>query len=232
MSSGNKNVKSMSWQEVPKIKLGWDKADPENIAMVKLQEKFQHKWVQEAEEAKKCRDAEEAKKRAHEAEEAKKRVHEAEEAKKRAHKAEEAEKRAHKAEEAKKRAHKAEEAKKRACEAEAQCQEVAEAERQREAKRAKEAKKQQCAESKAGLSINTLVNEVKIFGAEGYLPKPALESEVSEDKLQEALKEWMWQEEAALTKHLKGKGKEQVEEEEQEEEDQGTRDEGGEGEAK
>ncbi|KAG6330692.1 hypothetical protein ID866_8399 [Astraeus odoratus] len=83
--------------------------------------------------------------------------------------------------------------------------------------------------------MDMLVDEVQIFRAEGYLPKPAPESEASEDELQEALwemrKEWMWQE-ATLTKHLKGKGKEQVEEKEQEEEDQRTRDEGGEGEAK
>ncbi|KAG6328524.1 hypothetical protein ID866_10566 [Astraeus odoratus] len=40
MSSGNKNVESVNWHEVPKIKLGWDEADPEDIAMAKLQEKF------------------------------------------------------------------------------------------------------------------------------------------------------------------------------------------------
>ncbi|KAG6327574.1 hypothetical protein ID866_11514 [Astraeus odoratus] len=101
-------------------------------------------------------------------------------------------------------------------------------------------------------SMDTLVNEVQIFGAEGFLPKPALESEPTEDELQETLreveelqeerlewamerlqmrKEWMWQEEAALTKRLKGKGKELAKESEQEEEEQGTGDEGKEGEA-
>ncbi|KAG6326321.1 hypothetical protein ID866_12768 [Astraeus odoratus] len=44
-------------------------------------------------------------------------------------------------------------------------------------------------------------------------------------------KEWMRQEEAALTKRLKGKGKELAKESEQEEEEQGTGDEGEEGEA-
>ncbi|KAG6325879.1 hypothetical protein ID866_13210 [Astraeus odoratus] len=44
-------------------------------------------------------------------------------------------------------------------------------------------------------------------------------------------KEWMWQEEAALTKHLKGKGKEPAKESKQEEEEQGTGDEGKDGEA-
>ncbi|KAG6328523.1 hypothetical protein ID866_10565 [Astraeus odoratus] len=90
----------------------------------------------------------------------------------------------------------------------------------------------------------------QIFRAEGYLPKPVLESKASEDELQETLweveelqeeclewameclqmrKEWMQQEEAALTKHLKGKGKEPAKEKEQEEEEQGTRGEEGEG---
>ncbi|KAG6328945.1 hypothetical protein ID866_10144 [Astraeus odoratus] len=106
-------------------------------------------------------------------------------------------------------------------------------------------------------SMDTLVNEVQIFGAEGFLPKPALESELIKDELQETLrevkelqeehlewvmeclqmrKEWMWQEEATLTKHLKGKGKELAKEKEQEEgqgtrdeEDQGTKDEEGKG---
>ncbi|KAG6327398.1 hypothetical protein ID866_11691 [Astraeus odoratus] len=102
-------------------------------------------------------------------------------------------------------------------------------------------------------SMDMQVNEVQIFRAEGYLPKLAPESEASEDELQEALqevkelqeeqlewameclqmrKEWMWQEEPALTKCLKGKGKEWVEEKEQEEEDQGTSGEEGEVEAK
>ncbi|KAG6330945.1 hypothetical protein ID866_8143 [Astraeus odoratus] len=31
MSSGNKNVESMNWQEVPKTKLGWDEANPEDV---------------------------------------------------------------------------------------------------------------------------------------------------------------------------------------------------------
>ncbi|KAG6328516.1 hypothetical protein ID866_10573 [Astraeus odoratus] len=104
-------------------------------------------------------------------------------------------------------------------------------------------------------SVDTLVDKVQIFGAEGFLPKLALESKSTEDELQETLrkvkelqeehlqwvmeclqmrKEWMWQEEAALTKHLKGKGKEPEKEkeqegEEEEEGDQGTRDEEGEG---
>ncbi|KAG6328943.1 hypothetical protein ID866_10146 [Astraeus odoratus] len=106
-------------------------------------------------------------------------------------------------------------------------------------------------------SMDTLVNKVQIFGAEGFLPKPAPESEPTKDELQETLreveelqeeclewamehlqmrKEWMQQEEAALTKCLKGKGKELAKESEQEEgqgardeEDQGTRDEEGEG---
>ncbi|KAG6326217.1 hypothetical protein ID866_12872 [Astraeus odoratus] len=100
--------------------------------------------------------------------------------------------------------------------------------------------------------MDTLVNEVQIFGAKGFLPKLAPESEPTEDELQETLrevkelqeehlewamerlqmrKEWMRQEEAALTKHLKGKDKELAKESEQEEEEQGTGDEGKEGEA-
>ncbi|KAG6327720.1 hypothetical protein ID866_11370, partial [Astraeus odoratus] len=38
-------------------------------------------------------------------------------------------------------------------------------------------------------SVDTLVNEVQIFGAEGFLPKPAPESEPTEDELQETLRE-------------------------------------------
>ncbi|KAG6326200.1 hypothetical protein ID866_12888, partial [Astraeus odoratus] len=101
-------------------------------------------------------------------------------------------------------------------------------------------------------SMDTLVDKVQIFGAKGFLPKLALESEPAEDELQETLreveelqeehlewamerlqmrKEWMWQEEATLTKCLKGKGKEPAKESEQEEEEQGTGDEGEDGEA-
>ncbi|KAG6328450.1 hypothetical protein ID866_10637, partial [Astraeus odoratus] len=86
-------------------------------------------------------------------------------------------------------------------------------------------------------SVDTLVNEVQIFGAEGFLPKPVPESKPTKDELQETLreveelqeehlewamerlqmrKEWMWQEEATLTKRLKGKGKEPAKESEQE----------------
>ncbi|KAG6328074.1 hypothetical protein ID866_11015, partial [Astraeus odoratus] len=92
-------------------------------------------------------------------------------------------------------------------------------------------------------SVDTLVDEVQIFGAEGFLPKPAPESEPTEDELQEALREveelqeehlewamerlqmwkgWMQKEEEALTKCLKGKGKELAKESEQEEEEQGS----------
>ncbi|KAG6326734.1 hypothetical protein ID866_12354 [Astraeus odoratus] len=101
-------------------------------------------------------------------------------------------------------------------------------------------------------SVDTLVDKVQIFGAEGFLPKLAPESEPAKDELQETLreveelqeehlewvmerlqmrKEWMRQEEATLTKHLKGKGKELAKESKQEEEEQGTGDEGEEGEA-
>ncbi|KAG6325858.1 hypothetical protein ID866_13231, partial [Astraeus odoratus] len=78
MSSGNKNAVPINWQEVPNKELGLDEADPEDVAMAKLQEKFRRKQVREAEEAKKRREAKEAKKRAREAEEAEKRAHEAE----------------------------------------------------------------------------------------------------------------------------------------------------------
>ncbi|KAG6327892.1 hypothetical protein ID866_11196, partial [Astraeus odoratus] len=85
-------------------------------------------------------------------------------------------------------------------------------------------------------SMDTLVNEVQIFGAEGFLPKLVLEPEPTEDELQEALweveelqeeclewtmerlqmwKGWMQKEEEALTKCLKGKGKELAKEKEQ-----------------
>ncbi|KAG6328060.1 hypothetical protein ID866_11029 [Astraeus odoratus] len=139
MSTGNKSIMPINWQEVPDKELGLDEANPKDVAMAMLQEKFWCKWRH---------------------------------------------------------------------------------------------------------------NEVKIFGAEGYLPKLALESKVSEGKLQETLREveeleeeclewvmerlqmrkgWMEQEEAALIKCLKGKGKEPAREEEQEEEEQGTGGEEGEG---
>ncbi|KAG6328488.1 hypothetical protein ID866_10601 [Astraeus odoratus] len=331
MSSGNKNVMPINWQEVPNKELGLDEANPEDIAMAKLQEKFQHKQVQEA-EAKKCREAKEAEKRVCEAEEAEKRVHEAE----------------------------AQHWEVAAIERQREAEQQREAERQ-EAERAKEAKKQQRAKSEAGpssmkrkmacdqcscnkekcewpvteirstcvttspqggkkkkrtrrarpifnnddnivmtsahkagksesrawetmaqvvdrrmgkvvkelqglrkgvtamaesnqdlawvlyhrfQSMDTLVDKVQIFGAEGFLSKPAPESKPAKDELQETeggqgvmRKEWMWQEEATLTKHLKGKGKklareEEQEGDEQEGDEQGTRDEQGEGEAK
>ncbi|KAG6328226.1 hypothetical protein ID866_10863 [Astraeus odoratus] len=333
MSSGNKNIMPVNWQEVPDKELGLD------ITMAKLQEKFQCKWVQEAKEVKKHREAKEAKKR----------VCEAEEAKKRACKAE------------------VQHWEVAAIERQREAEQQREAEWQREAERAKEAKKWQCTKSKArpsgaqgqeskcvwcakasamcivrlgmkrkmggkkkkrtrrawlifndndndndnivvtstckarksesgawemmaqvvdrrmgkvveelwGLrkgvaimaksnqdltqvlycrfqSVDTLVDKVQIFGAEGFLPKPAPESKPAKDKLQETLreveelqeehlewamehlqmrKEWMWQEEAALTEHLKGKGKEPAREEEQEGDEQ-EGDEQGEGEAK
>ncbi|KAG6326945.1 hypothetical protein ID866_12144, partial [Astraeus odoratus] len=123
MSSGNKNAVPVNWQEVPDKELGLDKADPEDVAMAKLQEKFRHKWVQEAKEAKKCREAEEAEKRAREAKEAKKRVCEAEARRREA----------------------------AVIERQREAEQQREAKRQ-EAERAKEAKKQQCAESEAGPS--------------------------------------------------------------------------------
>ncbi|KAG6326284.1 hypothetical protein ID866_12805, partial [Astraeus odoratus] len=84
-------------------------------------------------------------------------------------------------------------------------------------------------------SMDTLVDEVQIFGAEGFLPKLVLKSKPAEDKLQEALREveelqeehlewamerlqmrkgWMQKEEEALTRCLKGKGKEPAKEKE------------------
>ncbi|KAG6326135.1 hypothetical protein ID866_12955 [Astraeus odoratus] len=40
MSSGNKNVVPVNWQEVPDKELGLDKADPKDVTMAELQEKF------------------------------------------------------------------------------------------------------------------------------------------------------------------------------------------------
>ncbi|KAG6330933.1 hypothetical protein ID866_8154 [Astraeus odoratus] len=69
MFTSNKNSESVNWQEVPDAELVWDEADPEDIGLAKLQEKYQHKWVQEAKEVKRCWEAEEVEKRAHKAEE-------------------------------------------------------------------------------------------------------------------------------------------------------------------
>ncbi|KAG6329155.1 hypothetical protein ID866_9934 [Astraeus odoratus] len=347
MSTSNKNVESMNWQEVPDAELGWDEADPKDISLAKLQEKYQCKWVQEAEEVKKHQEVEEAEKRVHEAEEAKKRreAEQQREAKKQeAKRAKEAKKWQHAESKARPSGAQGPESKCMQCtKASTMCimglgtkQKVAcdwcshnkekcewpvteigsahgvtspqGGEKKKRLWKAQtvdddndddnnEVMVSACKAGKSetgvretmvqivdrrmgeivaelqGLrkgmsdmakanqdlawvlyqgfqSINTLVDEVKILGAEGYLPKPALESEASEDKLQETLqevkelqeehlewameclqmrKEWMWQEEAALTKHLKGKGKEPAKEKEQEEEEQGTRGEGGEG---
>ncbi|KAG6328177.1 hypothetical protein ID866_10911 [Astraeus odoratus] len=66
MSSGNKNAMPVNWQEVPDKELGLDEANPEDVAMAKLQEKFRHKEAKEAK--KRVREAEEAEKRARKAE--------------------------------------------------------------------------------------------------------------------------------------------------------------------
>ncbi|KAG6327464.1 hypothetical protein ID866_11625 [Astraeus odoratus] len=84
-------------------------------------------------------------------------------------------------------------------------------------------------------SMDTLVDEVQIFGAEGFLPKPAPESEPAEDKLQEALREVKELQEEhlewAMERLQMQKGWMQKEEEAlMEEEEQGTGDEGKEGE--
>ncbi|KAG6327117.1 hypothetical protein ID866_11972 [Astraeus odoratus] len=298
MSTGNKNIVPVNWQEVPNKELGLDKASPEDITM----------------EAKKHREAEEAEKRAHEAEEAEKRVCEAEaqhqevavverqrEAEwQREAEQQEAERAKEKCEwlvtkigsvhvmtlpwggKKKKRTRRVwpifdndnddnnnivvmSTCKARKAESGAQETMVQVVDR-RMGEVVKELwglRKGVATMAKSNWdltqvlycrfqSMDTLVNEVQIFGAEDFLPKPALESEPAKDKLQETLrevkelqeeclewameclqmrKEWMWQEEATLTKCLKGKGKELAKESKQEEEEQRTGDEEKEGEA-
>ncbi|KAG6326768.1 hypothetical protein ID866_12321, partial [Astraeus odoratus] len=244
MSSGNKNAVPVNWQEVPDKELGLDKADPKDVAMAKLQEK----------------EAKEAEKRACEAEEAKKRACEAEarrrevaviERQREAEQQREAERQeAERAKEAKKR----QRAKSEAGPSSAPGQEPKRMGEVVEELRGLRKGVATMAESNRDLaqvlyhgfqSMDTLVDKVQIFGAKGFLPKPAPESEPAEDELQETLrevkelqeerlewameclqmrKEWMWQEEAALTKRLKGKGKEPAKESKQEEEEQGTGD--------
>ncbi|KAG6329848.1 hypothetical protein ID866_9241 [Astraeus odoratus] len=41
---------SINWQKVPDKDLEWNEADSKDVALVKLQEKYQHKQAQEAEE--------------------------------------------------------------------------------------------------------------------------------------------------------------------------------------
>ncbi|KAG6327506.1 hypothetical protein ID866_11583, partial [Astraeus odoratus] len=215
MSSGNKNAVPVNWQEVPDKELGLDKANPEDVAMAKLQEKFQHKQVREAKEVKKRREAEEAKKRACEAE-----VWRQEAA------AIERQREAERAKEAKKR----QRTESKAGPSGARGQEPKRMGKVVEELWGLRKGVATMAESNRHLaqvlyhgfqSVDTLVDEVQIFGAEGFLPKPAPESEPAEDELQETLrevkklqeerlewamerlqmrKEWMWQEEAALTK--------------------------------
>ncbi|KAG6328891.1 hypothetical protein ID866_10199 [Astraeus odoratus] len=45
MSSFSNTSKPIDWKKVPNGELEWDKIDPENIWMVKLQEKYQCKRV-------------------------------------------------------------------------------------------------------------------------------------------------------------------------------------------
>ncbi|KAG6329780.1 hypothetical protein ID866_9309 [Astraeus odoratus] len=292
MSTGNKSVMPINWQEVPNKELGLDKADPKDVAMAKLQEKFWHKEAEEAE--KRVCEAEEAKKRACEAEvqcwevAAVERQREAEQQE--AERAKEVKKRQCTESEARPSSMKRKmggEKKKRmrraqpifddndivvmsTCKAgksESRVQEMmAQVVDRRMGKVVEELwglRKGVAAMAKSNQdlmwvlyhgfqSVDTLVDKVQIFGAEGFLPKPVLESEPTEDKLQETLreveelqeehlewvmehlqmrKEWMQQEEAALTKCLKGKGKELAKESKQEEEEQGTGDEEKEGEA-
>ncbi|KAG6326271.1 hypothetical protein ID866_12818, partial [Astraeus odoratus] len=310
MSSGNKNVMPINWQEVPKKELGLDEANPEDVAMAKLQEK----------------EAEEAEKRVHEAEEAEKRACEAEaqcqevaviERQREAEQQREAKRQeAKRAKEAKKRQHAESKAGPSGAQGqELKCMQCTKASamcimglgmkrkmvcnwcshnKENGGKKKKRMRRVQpifnnnndndddivvtstCKAGKSesgawetmaqvvdrrmgevvkelwGLrkgvaamaksnwdliqvlycrfqSVDTLVNEVQIFGAEGFLPKPVPESKPAEDELQEALREveelqeeclewamerlqmqkgWMQKEEEALTRCLKGKGKE------------------------
>ncbi|KAG6329539.1 hypothetical protein ID866_9550 [Astraeus odoratus] len=217
MSTSNKNIESMNWQEVPNAELGWDEANPKD----------------EAEEVKKHQKAEEAEKRACEVEEVRQREA---------------------AMEAERRAKvddnnnddddvvvvstcKASKSESRAWETLMQVVDrwMGEVVEELWGLRKGVTMMAKANQDLAQVlycrfqSVDMLVNKVQIFRAKGYLPKPAMESKASEDKLQEALwevkklqeewlewameylqmrKEWMWQEEATLTKHLKGKGKE------------------------
>ncbi|KAG6327226.1 hypothetical protein ID866_11863 [Astraeus odoratus] len=297
MSSSIKNTTPINWQEVPNSELGWNEANPEDVAMV---------W--EAEEAKRHKEAKEAEKRACEAEV----WHwEAAEAKRR--REAEQQKEAERAKEAKKWQHTESEARpSRSWGQDSKARHQAEGcmqllltqqgegdEKKKRTRRVwltdddndndndnvvvvsthKAGKLEsgvretmaQVVDRRMGMammaksnwdltwvlycgfqSMDTLVDEVQIFGAEGFLPKPASESKPAKDELQEALRKvkelqeehlewamerlqmqkgWMQKEEEALTRHLKGKGKEPAKESEQEEEEQGTGDEGKEGEA-
>ncbi|KAG6328888.1 hypothetical protein ID866_10200 [Astraeus odoratus] len=251
MSSGNKNVMPVNWQEVPNKELGLDKADPKD-------------WVQEAKEVKKHREAKKAEKRGCEAEEAEKRAHKAEaqhqkvaviERQRKAEQQREAERQEAKRAKVVTSTCKARKLESGAWEMMAQ---VVDRRMGKVVKELQGLRKGVAAMAKSNWdlaqvlycrfqSMDTLVNEVQIFGAKGFLPKPVLESKPTGDELQETLrevkelqeeylewameclqmrKEWMWQEEATLTKCLKGKGKELAKESEQEEEEQGTGDEG------
>ncbi|KAG6329341.1 hypothetical protein ID866_9748 [Astraeus odoratus] len=188
MSTSNQNVMPINWQEVPDKELGWDEADPEDIAMAKLQQKFWCKQVWEAEEAKRCREAEEVEKGVHEAEEA---WH----------------------------------------------WKVAEAERQREAE--KEPKKWQHTKSKAGPNgsqgqkvkcMQCVKASVVCIVGPGTKWKVACD-QCSHNK-ENLRKEWMQKDEAALSKHLKGKDKDKgLSKEKEQEGNEGSKDEGEEGEA-
>ncbi|KAG6328162.1 hypothetical protein ID866_10927 [Astraeus odoratus] len=282
MSTSNKNVKSVNWQEVPNAELGWDEADPEDIDLAKLQEKYWHKQVWEAEEVKKCWEAEEAEKRASAVVRQREAEQQREAERQEAKRAKEAKKQQH----TKSKARPSEKCEWPVTEIRSVCRVtspwggekkkrlrkvwtvdnnevmvVSACKAGKSEPRARETMVQvvdrrmgevmaelqglrkgmsDMAEANWDLtqvlyqgfqSVNMLVDKVKIFRAEGV-------EELQEECLEWAMehlqmrKEWMRQEEAALTKHLKGKGKELAKEkeqegEEQEEQEQGA---GGEGE--
>ncbi|KAG6328285.1 hypothetical protein ID866_10804 [Astraeus odoratus] len=300
MSTSNKNIESVNWQEVPNAELGWDKADPEDVSLAKLQEKYQRKWVWEAEEVKKCWKERRLKKGHAKLRRPRKGHARLRHNVRRQQQGQEAA--VHQVQgwaqwfsrhqvhlttspwggKKKKRTRRAQlifdddndndndivvmstckagKSESRVWEMMAQVVDrrmgevVEELQGLRKGVAAMAKSNQDLTQVLyCGFqSMDTLVDKVQIFGAKGFLPKPVLESEPTKDELQETLreveelqeehlewameclqmrKEWMWQEEAALTKHLKGKDKEPAKESEQEEEEQGTGGEEKEGEA-
>ncbi|KAG6327800.1 hypothetical protein ID866_11289, partial [Astraeus odoratus] len=225
MSSGNKNIVPINWQEVPDKELGLDEADPEDVAMAKLQEKAHEAEVQHQEVAVIERQREAEWQREAERQEAKR----AKEAKKQQCTKSEARPSSAQGQELKcvcvhttkknegekkkrmRRAwpifdndnivvtstHKARKLESGVQETMAQVVERRMGEVVKELWGLRKGVTTM-AESNQDLawvlyhrfqSVDTLVDEVQIFGAEGFLPKLLPESEPTKDELQEALRE-------------------------------------------
>ncbi|KAG6326112.1 hypothetical protein ID866_12977, partial [Astraeus odoratus] len=253
MSSGNKNAMPVNWQEVPNKELGLDEANPKDEVKKCREAKEAKKRVHKAEEAEKRVHKAEARCQEAAAIERQREAEQQREAERQeAERAKEAKKQQHAKSEAGPSSARGQEPKCMRCaKASTMCIVGPGMKRKMACDRCSCNKEKfeelwglrkgvaTMAKSNRDLtwvlyhgfqSVDTLVDEVQIFGAKGFLPKLAPESEPAEDKLQETLREVKELQEEHLEwamEHLQMR-KEWMQ---QEEEEQGTGDEGKEGEA-